>query len=199
MSNLKIWDSEKHTPKDQTNKVNRRGGFTAVNHQYQLLRGTMLWGPYGEAWGMDIISMQMVGEAPQTSLLLHCRFYYPSPKDGERCEFEVLNDWPFKMGDDSAKKALTNTRSKALSMLGFSADVYHGHHDNSEYLRDEPMRNDPSLVLKRADQIAKTGSADEIKRARDWAKKALSNGTIDTSVAEILESACITRQAALSS
>lgn len=199
MSNLKIWDSEKHTPKDQTNKVNRRGGFTAVNHQYQLLRGTMLWGPYGEAWGMDIISMQMVGEAPQTSLLLHCRFYYPSPADGERCEFEVLNDWPFKMGDDSAKKALTNTRSKALSMLGFSADVYHGHHDNSEYLRDEPMRNDPSLVLKRADQIANCGSVDEIKRARDWAKKALSNGTIDTSVAEILESACITRQAALSS
>lgn len=199
MSNTKIWDSEKHTPSDKTSKVNRRGGFTAVNHQYQLHRGTMLWGPYGEAWGMDILSMQLVGEAPQTSLLLHCRFYYPSPKDGERCEFEVLNDWPFKMGDDSAKKALTNTRSKAMSLLGFSADVYEGHHDNADYLRDEPMRNDPSLVLRRADQIRAEGSLGDIKRAREWGKKALSSGTIDPDTFAVLEKACDQRSEALSS
>ena len=191
-----IWDSEKHTPAAETNKVNRRGGFTAVNHQYQMMRGTQLWGPYGEKWGMDIISMQFIGETP-TSLLLHCKFYYPSPIDGKRCEFEVLNDWPFKPGDDSAKKALTNTRSKALSMLGFSADVYHGYHDNQDYLKDEGIRRDPTIVIKRAEKIRTSGTESEVTAANVWLRKAIEKQTIDSETAAVLAEACNKRQCEL--
>jgi hypothetical protein len=191
-----IWDSEKHTPAAETNRVNRRGGFTAVNHQYQMMRGTKLWGPYGEKWGMDIISMKFIGD-DNASLLLHCKFFYPSPTTGERCEFEVLNDWPFKPNDDSAKKALTNTRSKALSMLGFSADVYHGYHDDQQYLKDEGVRTNPEVIQQRIEAIRKTGTLDDCNRAAAWASKAISNGTISQETAAILAQACAERKAAL--
>jgi hypothetical protein len=195
-NNMFIWDSEKHTPAAETSKVNRRGGFTAVNHQYQMMRGTKLWGPYGEKWGMDIISMQFIGESP-ASMLLHCKFYYPSPTTGERCEFELVNDWPFKAGDDSAKKALTNTRSKALSMLGFAADVYHGYHDNQQYLKDEGVRTNPNVVLQRAETIRKSGTRDDILRARQWNAQASANGTISAETSLALAEACNEREAAL--
>ncbi len=192
-----IWDSEKHTPAAETHKVNRRGGFTAVNHQYQMMRGTKLWGPYGEKWGMDIISMKFVGD-DNASLLLHCKFFYPSPTTGERCEFEVLNDWPFKLNDDSAKKALTNTRSKALSMLGFSADVYHGYHDDKQYLKDESVRSNPNLISQRIESLKKSGTVDDCNRAIEWAKKAISNGTIENETYLKLAQVCAERKAVAS-
>ena len=195
-NNMFIWDSEKHTPASETSKVNRRGGFTTVNHQYQMMRGTQLWGPYGEKWGMDIISMQFIGESP-VNVLLHCKFYYPSPTTGERCEFEVINDAPFKAGDDSTKKALTNTRSKALSMLGFSADVYHGYHDNQQYLKDEGIRTNPNVVLQRAESIRKNGTKDDVYRARMWSAQATANGTINEDTAKALADACNERELVL--
>ncbi len=52
--------------------------------------------------------------------------------------FPIMNSWSLMQGTkvdaDFAKKAETNTMSKALSKLGFSADVFMGQFDDPEYV-----------------------------------------------------------------
>ena len=50
--NMELWDSVFETDPAYTKKVTTRGGFTAINAQYQLRSGTEKWGPYGIAWGL---------------------------------------------------------------------------------------------------------------------------------------------------
>jgi len=174
-----IWENEQHTPTDKTSSVSRRGGFTAVNQQYQLERATNLWGPYGDCWGMDVVDTKFItNTADQTCVWLHAKFYYPSPVDGSRVEFDVINDTPLKMGDETAKKLWTNTRSKALSYLGFSSDVYSGFHDSPAYKRDEAIRESDDMMDRILSRIANARSAADLKKVADWSENARKQRTV---------------------
>lgn len=174
-----IWQSEQHTPADKTSSVARRGGFTAVNQQYQLERATNLWGPYGDCWGMDVVETKFVSNsADQTVVWLHAKFYYPSPVDGARVEFDVINDTPLKIGDETAKKLWTNTRSKALSYLGFSSDVYSGFHDSPAYKRDEVLRDSNDMMDRILSKIETATTDAELKKVRDWTENARKQRTV---------------------
>ncbi len=176
---IAIWESEQHTPAGKTSSVSRRGGFTAVNQQYQLERATNLWGPYGDCWGMDVVDTKFItNTADQTVVWLHAKFYYPSPVDGERVEFDVINDMPLKMGDETAKKLWTNTRSKALSYLGFSSDVYSGFHDSSDYKRDEAIRESDDMMDRILAKIANSKSDGDLAKVKHWADNARSQRTL---------------------
>ena len=139
--NLRLWKSVEKTPPDMTKHVKARGGYTTVDAQWQLRVATALWGPYGDRWGMRNLDYRFIDIHDRdekrtfmtSSVVLKAEFFYPS--NGKEVSFEILNDDKWTSGDDTLKKLITNTRSKALSMLGFSADVFLGKFDDANYVK----------------------------------------------------------------
>lgn len=93
------------------------------------------------------------------------KFWYMT-KSGEKAEFESYGATPYryqtqygmKVDGEVLKKSLTDAIKKALSMLGFSSDVYMGMHDNPEYL----IKNKMEFEIKAA-----SDNADDIVRLRE--------------------------------
>jgi len=140
-ANLALWRSVETTPPDMTKLVSYgKRKYTTIDAYYQLREATSLWGPYGDRWGMRNITYQVVplhckdagGEFVCHSIILRAEFFYPL--DGKQVSFEILNDDEYEAGEETLKKLVTNTRSKALSLLGFSADVFTGKFDDSKYV-----------------------------------------------------------------
>ncbi|MCU6225955.1 hypothetical protein [Morganella morganii] len=85
------------------------------------------------------------------------QFWYRS-KDGKCCYFESYGatlyryqtQYGIKVDSEVIKKSLTDAIKKALSMLGFSSDVYMGMHDNPEYL----IKNKMEFEIKAASENA---------------------------------------------
>lgn len=141
--NLKLWKSVEKTPPDMTKLVAfGKRKYTTIDPQWQLRVATALWGPYGHRWGMRKLDVNVVeshdgdGESRfmRSNVFLKAEFFYPV--DGKEASFEIWNDDNFRSGDDTLKKLITNTRSKALSWLGFSADVFLGKFDDTNYVKD---------------------------------------------------------------
>jgi hypothetical protein len=141
--NLKLWKAVEKTPPDMTKEVKYgKRKYTTIDPQWQLRVATALWGPYGRDWGLRNVNYQIVevtendaeGRFTVTAIILKAEFFYPD--SGKIVAFEILNDDRFRAGDDTLKKLITNTRSKALSWLGFSADVFLGKFDDTAYVKD---------------------------------------------------------------
>ncbi|MGE1853933.1 hypothetical protein ACMFGU_07110 [Morganella morganii] len=85
------------------------------------------------------------------------KFWYMT-KSGKKAEFESYGATPYryqtqygmKVDGEVLKKSLTDAIKKALSMLGFSSDVYMGMHDNPEYL----IKNKLEFEIKAASENA---------------------------------------------
>lgn len=135
-SNLKLWDSVKKTDPEYTKHVSQRGGYTSISPQYQIRCATEQFGPYGKGWGFESCDLDYSQAEALELVLVRAVFFFVS--DGERSTFPVNNSWPIKQGSrvdsDFVKKAETNTMSKALSKLGFSADIFMGEFDNPDYV-----------------------------------------------------------------
>lgn len=154
MSNLKLWQAVEKTDLAFTKHVAQRGGYTAISPQYQLKIATEQFGPYGYGFGLSQSDFDMsIFDA--TGIVIHkATFFYLV--DGQRCEFPLSNaieaarttkDGRRIVDTDFAKKVETNTVSKALSKLGFNADVFMGLMEDQSYLAE--LQND--LALQRAD------------------------------------------------
>lgn len=93
------------------------------------------------------------------------KFWYMT-KSGKKAEFESYGATQYKytttkgLKSDAEviKKSLTDAIKKALSMLGFSSDVYMGMHDNPEYL----IKNKMEFEIKAA-----SDNADDTVRLRE--------------------------------
>lgn len=135
-NHLDIWERVKKTDPNHTKKVTQRGGYTSISPQYQLMIATQVFGPYGKGFGFESCELDYSQLEALGLVLVKAVFFYV--QDGERHTFPVNNSWPVKTGsrvdNDFAKKAETNTMSKALSKLGFSADVFMGQFDDPEYV-----------------------------------------------------------------
>ena len=141
--NLKLWRMVEKTPPDMTKDVRfGKRHYTTVDPQWQMRVATALWGPYGSRWGMRKMDWKIVethekdaeGHYLSSAIIIKAEFFYP--QDGKEVSFEILNDDRFKADDETLKKLVTNTRSKALSWLGFSADVFLGKFDDTAYVKD---------------------------------------------------------------
>lgn len=108
--------------------------YSAIDAHSQLRRATELWGPLGGAWWIEVEdSILTTTEGPLffvrlklfTPLGSHPIIAYastpltPTYKRGQPDEYTTLDD-------EAPKKTVTNARSKALSELGFNADVFFG-------------------------------------------------------------------------
>jgi hypothetical protein len=136
VENMKLWESVCRTDPSTTKQVNQRGGFTAIDAQHQLQRATELWGPYGGDWGVEHCEYNYVRNYDSNNaedvveIWLEATFYCPV------AEFEISTDIKFKPGNDSRKKLLTDLTTKALSKLGFNADVFEGKFDDNKYVTE---------------------------------------------------------------
>lgn len=137
-SNLALWDRVKKTdPKYSKKADNGRFSFTTIDPQFQLQEATNQWGPYGERWGMRNLDWHVVPCDVAPIMMLSCEFFYPCEHEqGKFVAFEIAVDMKIKPGDDMCKKLMTSARSKALSYLGFSADVFLGKFDDAAYVAD---------------------------------------------------------------
>lgn len=188
MENLRIWDKVQQTDPKYTKGFKRGGGFsgTAINATYQIHRATELWGPLGSAWGYSITASDFIPGADGDVIhVLQIQFRYP---DGEfpsfgQTQFVGTNKNGKFTDEEAPKKSLTDAITKALSMLGFSADVFLGLYDDNKYVNDLKQKtaeeqtkpitpNDAGKEFwakaqaEGGDQIAFLN--EELKAVRDW-------------------------------
>ena len=132
MNNMELWRSVEKTDPSHTKKVNQRGGFTSISAHYQVMRATEAIGPVGTGWGYDcgapifhadfIIIPVTVWYRDRTNTF--------GPVYG--CA-EIIGKRP---DSDAPKKAMTDALTKALSHLGFNADVFLGKFDDNKYVAE---------------------------------------------------------------
>ena len=149
--NMRLWNKVCNTDKDFTKDFAIDGNaLTAINAQYQTMKATEIWGEYGYLWGLRDLVYNFIKEKGSIIMVtLDAKFYYMT-ETGVTVEFPVSTDMPFRKhtGDletDFRKKLLTDAKSKALSMLGFSADIYMGMWDSNKYLSDTEAIKPPPL------------------------------------------------------
>jgi len=141
MSNLTLWQSVEQTDPKYTKGFKKGGGFsgTAINATYQVRRATELWGPLGGKWGYSIISSQFVAGADKDIVhILQIEFRHPEgsfPSFGQTTFVGSNKNGAFT-DEEAPKKSLTDALTKALSMLGFSADVFLGLYDDNKYVAE---------------------------------------------------------------
>jgi len=125
VDNLDLWKSVAVVPEDFTKKVKHRGGFTSVDAAWLNMTATDLWGPQGGKWGLrDIKRETIYNQGVPEMIIMDAVLYYPGG------EIEMINDCKYEAGNECYKKLRTNTLNKALSQLGFAANIYLGLFDD---------------------------------------------------------------------
>ena len=120
-----------------TRHVNQRGGYTAISPAYQTKLATEQFGSYGEGWGLSVSDFDYTLLDKCGAVIHKAVFFYTI--DGKRSEFPITNAIEAVSGkgrfdSDFAKKVETNTISKALSKLGFNADIFMGLFEDQDYV-----------------------------------------------------------------
>jgi hypothetical protein len=194
---LRLWDMVCTTPEDVTKRTsNGRFDFTAIGPQHQLERATQIFGPYGKRWGIRNQQWRVFTETQTTpdsgskrigdppTIMLTAEFFYPAFDDagnlGDTASFEIAVDQRFKAGDDCCKKMLTSLRSKALSWLGFNADVFQGKFDDEGYVREMRIKHsEDNKFVERALATIRTAKTQEVlDKSRKHTHHLIANSTI---------------------
>jgi len=138
-NNMRIWDANAVTPPSWTKRVTEGPrSYTTINAYRQIAAATRQFGPVGAGWGW-LHEWEYHGEGADTLVVCHLTLWYETREQtlhvttagklymgkGERC----------RVDDDCYKKILTDALTKALSYLGFSADVFFGQFDDNKYVR----------------------------------------------------------------
>jgi len=156
--NLDLWKRVEKTNPSYTKKAKVGGNnITAISPQYQVMNATEQFGSYGSKWGFrNIVLDYSITNTPIVLSVLDwntkqttevksilglvgfkAAFFYP---DGE---FEITNSIKIftdnkhsKIDDNYAKKLETDALTKALSKLGFNADIFLGKFEDVRYLEE---------------------------------------------------------------
>ena len=154
--NLELWNKVEKTNPKYTKKAKVGGlNITAIAPQFQIMNATEQFGAYGEKWGFKHISFDYsITNTPITlkvvdwntkaeeeikSILglvgFKATFFFPNG------EFEITNSIKIftdnkhsKIDDNFAKKLETDALTKALSKLGFNADIFLGKFEDVRYV-----------------------------------------------------------------
>ncbi len=203
-NNLSIWNKVQHTDPAQVKRTsNGRFEFCTIDPQYQILEATKLWGPYGDAWGLFDLKWTTFPTEPPT-LMLEASFSYPivDKKSGESApaEFPIAVDMRLKPGDDCCKKLMTSARSKALSYLGFSADIFLGKFDDSQYVDEMKTRfgDMNAFAVQALSKIRTSKTAEALEKCRERTDELIAHETITASVGADLLNAIEQRRTELS-
>tara|TARA_R110000823_G_scaffold29993_1_gene86347 strand:+ start:553 stop:1035 length:483 start_codon:yes stop_codon:yes gene_type:complete len=110
--------------------------FTAIDPHYQVMAMTNEFGKIGEGWGWDS-TMEFVNFSNgDTACVAHISIWTVDrscsygPFTGCRTFF---NSAKGRTNEDAPKMAITDGLTKAISHLGFNADVFLGKMDGNKY------------------------------------------------------------------
>lgn len=178
--NMQLWNSVEHTdPKHAKQTNNGRFDFTCIDPTSQLKRATEKFGPYGTTWGLFNLRFTPLNVDGTSVLMLEATFMYTI--DGHTIEFPIAVDMKHRPNDDTCKKLVTSARSKALSHLGFNADVFMGKFDDAAYVKDrEKEFGDKDRLAEEI--IGKIRTAPDLERLATYearVEQMAADGTID--------------------
>tara|TARA_R110000851_G_scaffold42020_2_gene104874 strand:+ start:5898 stop:6719 length:822 start_codon:yes stop_codon:yes gene_type:complete len=156
--NLKLWNKVEKTNPKYTKKAKVGGNqITSISPQFQILNATEQFGSYGEKWGfrniefdysitntpinLNVVDWNTKETQVISSILglvgFKATFFFPNG------HFEITNSIKIftdnkhsKIDDNFAKKLETDALTKALSKLGFNADIFLGKFDDVRYVQD---------------------------------------------------------------
>ena len=135
-NNLELWNKVEKTNPKYTKKA-KVGGMpiTSIAPQYQILQVTEQFGIYGETWGFKNIELSYNLVPTFNMVVFKGTFFFPNG------EFEIINSCKLYMDrnltmidDNFAKKIETDALTKAISKLGFNADIFMGKFDDVRYV-----------------------------------------------------------------
>jgi len=134
---LDIWNQAKETDPRFTKKVSFGArSFTSIDAHYQIRRATEIFGPVGVGWGYDVSYDTMIVDSKAFQFAdVAVWVSKPEYKYGPVRGCNLLVDGKGRVDDDAPKKALTDALTKALSHLGFNADVFMGMFDSNKYVK----------------------------------------------------------------
>ena len=136
--NLELWNKVEKTNPKYTKQANVGGNkITSIAPQYQIMNVTEQFGSYGKTWGFKNIELDYTLVSEFNLIVFKAIFFYPNG------EFPIINSIKMfmdnaktKIDDNFAKKLETDTLTKAISKLGFNADIFMGKFDDVKYLAE---------------------------------------------------------------
>jgi len=185
---MNIWNQVCETNPSETKKVDFGRKFTAIDAYAQIRKATELFGPYGATWGLFNIAHTFIEGT--TMVLVTGDFRYPYDKG--TANFVISSSILYvsdkgKTDDDFAKKVETDLITKALSRLGFNADVFLGKFDDNRYVQQmaqkfsqvSPEPLDMHKVNKATSFLKEQIDVDIIEETHDKVKRAWEKLTND--------------------
>lgn len=141
--NMELWERVCETPPEHTKQVNQRGGFTAIDAHYQVMRATELFGPVGQGWGYKVEHSTIETDIAIDSVLKRVVLAVADVSVWHGVDDQLYGPWrgcePIvaatgRVDTDAPKKATTDALTKALSHIGIGADVFLGLYDDNKYV-----------------------------------------------------------------
>jgi hypothetical protein len=180
--NLKLWNSTCETDPSITSKAGR---FTAIDAYSQIRTATEMWGPYGGKWKLEDIKTEIIEDnGSPIGMISWFNFVYPGGS------FHISSDVTFsrkaQKGDfsnlnDSSKKIRTDALTKALSYLGFNADVFLGKFDDNKYVEKIEKK-----IQREKKELVAAVERDAMQDYTDWVEKIYYPGLENCSSIEAL-------------
>jgi hypothetical protein len=172
-NNLQLWHKVEKTNPKYTKQANVGGNkITSIAPQYQIMNVTEQFGSYGKSWGFKNIELDYTLASEFNLIVFKGTFFYP---DGE---FPIINSIKMfmdnaktKIDDNFAKKLETDALTKAISKLGFNADIFMGKFDDTRYLAEvtkefaeQPQAPKPIKLSDKAIDDLVTKGFEEVKK-----------------------------------
>lgn len=179
--NLKLWESVQKTDPAFTKPASKGAhNFTSVAPMYQNKKATEQFGVQGIGWGVVVGSEVFTEKEYGTTTILSYDATMFFVLDGIRGEIPIhasekscykTNGYNGKEGymkidDEVRKKVVTNAKTKGLSELGFSADIFMGMFDDPNYVDYLNFE----MGLEKADDKEQE-TKNKIDEFNEWCKK----------------------------
>jgi hypothetical protein len=142
---LSLWDAVSRTDPKFTKAFQKGGGFkgTATNATYLARKATEMFGPCGIGWGVKVLDENVLaGSGDDRVHRVHVELWFMW--NGQRGSIEHFGQTmlagknsrgPYT-DEEAPKKSLTDAMTKALSLLGFAADIHLGLYDDNKYVNE---------------------------------------------------------------
>jgi hypothetical protein len=152
MSNLDFWNSVKETDTKYTKEyVDGDKVLTAITPMYTIQKATEKFGMYGKGWGVRDCVYGTIngGDGSPLVVTLDAMFWWSEGKD--YYTFPISSEMDFWNGktinQNVRKSLLTDVTTKALSKLGFNADVYMGQFDDPGYVDGQKLKHELNNIV----------------------------------------------------
>jgi hypothetical protein len=222
--NLAIWDQVEKTDTRFTKKAKVGGQeITSLNGTAMIMKATEVFGPVGIGFGWKVTEERFDKGAEMFSgegdkrvslgfeLNHTVKILFWFKHGGERGELEQYGCTPYlyksKFGTttdgEAPKKSLTDAIKKSLSMLGFSADVFLGMHDDRDYVEqlkeeqaiEQAVDKEAEIARQQEERLAyiksvietmqKAQSLQELKKLHDHAVRQLTARKDDNAIKRV--------------